>query len=155
MSELANNLWPIFKAGIIAFAIGIAITFIPIIGQLIENSSGIQIFIQGVIIFRLFLGSDIKTAMIRSNIPRVYPGIIETIGFLIISFFVSIISWLLSQLVLFLIAFIATIFEKIKIIQFLHAILNMTLNEVLSIIGGMIPVFMYIKYVALSINHFI
>ena len=76
----------IVKSGIAAVVFSIILSFIPIIGNIIANSSGITIFIQAAIVFRITtnqLVSSFADEAIDSSV--LFPGALETLGFLLIS----------------------------------------------------------------------
>lgn len=78
--------WPIAKAGLIAVVSVSILIFIPIIGTLIIRTPGLDGFIEGVIIFRIFSARFVDFSLEKANISsNIYPGIWYSIGYLIIA----------------------------------------------------------------------
>jgi len=79
--------WPIAKACFLALLISFAVGFIPIIGRLISDTPGVDTFIQGVVIFRVFSAWFIERLLQRANlhISNLYPGFWASVGYLLIA----------------------------------------------------------------------
>lgn len=78
--------WPIAKAGLIAVVSVSIIRFIPMIGTLIVITPGLDGFIEGVIIFRIFSARFVDVSLENAQIStNIYPGVWYSIGYLIIA----------------------------------------------------------------------
>ena len=138
-------LWPIIKTGIIAIIIITILTFIPLIGRFVANSPDIQVFLVGVISFRLLAGYPIKQILSKANIHgNVYPGFWASIGFLIIAI-------ILTRLIMLAFVLVYARFEGTAI----GDLMEMVLGYVFGVLAGVIPVLMYSSYVRLSIQKLI
>ena len=143
LSALAEFWWPIAKAGLIATVAGIALAFIPIIGQMV--GPGIQSFVQSVLVFRFFT-TDIIQKILHDNAitGSVYPGFWASIGYLIVAGIV-----------------VRLIFLGVGVVQVslqergkgeLLEVFTLVIAPVFSLLGGLIPLMMYSQYVRLSIQ---
>ena len=79
--------WPIVKSCFLAVVIAFAVGFIPIVGRPIMNLPGVETFIQGVVIFRIFSAGFIELLLERANlhIANLYPGFWASVGYLVIA----------------------------------------------------------------------
>lgn len=79
--------WPIIKACLLALVVTFAITFIPVIGGFIHSTPGVDTFIQGMIIFRIFSAWVIESHLERAEIhvANLYPGFWASVGYLALS----------------------------------------------------------------------
>jgi hypothetical protein len=137
-------LWPIIKIGVIASIWVTILCFIPLIGGFISSSPGIQVFLEGVIIFRLLSGYAIGLILTEANVyGNVYPGFWASIGFLIIAgvLVMGMMIGLPSLLRLLPISPYNPVVEKLSIVA----------GSVIGVLGGILPIFMYSSYVRLSI----
>ena len=141
ISAIIPLFWPIIKAGVIAVVAVTVLTFIPLIGGLVANSPGMQAFLEGAIIFRLFSGHTIDEILTEANLQGpVYPGLWQSVGFLVI-------AALLVRLVVFGVALPSVPFEGTT----KGEVITIVVGPVLGVLGGIIPLFMYSSYVRLSI----
>ena len=75
--------WPIVKLGTYAMLIVISITIIPVIGNLVANTPGVTIFLQGIFIIKPF--TERYLAAFEYNLPNeAFPGIWQCIGYIVI-----------------------------------------------------------------------
>ena len=68
VAEIVVSLWPIIKIGVIASILVTISCFTPLIGGFIRSSPGIQVFLEGVIIFRLLSGYTIGLILTEANV---------------------------------------------------------------------------------------
>jgi hypothetical protein len=74
----------VFKSGIIAMVIVFALCFMPIIGQVIVNTPGLPVFLQGIFIFKP-ISRKLFSVLTGTHIPNdVYPGFFECVGYFVI-----------------------------------------------------------------------
>jgi len=145
ISEIIILLWPIIKIGIIASLVVTVLSIIPFIGEFIASSPGIQTFLEGVIIFRLLSGYAIEQMLTEANVQgSVYPGFWPSLGFLII-------AGILIFVIMIGFASLSVLLEGTLVGELMPTVIG----PVLGILGGIIPLFMYISYVQLSIMQLI
>lgn len=136
ISEMISSLWPIFKFGCIATVVITIMCVIPFFGHYIARSTTIQIFLAGIIIFRLMSHPVIEELIIKSNFQgEVYPGIFVSIGFLIIAGAFFLVGMAISALIEYLAGPALSILSACT----------------LGVVAGLIPVFMFCSYVRLSL----
>lgn len=145
ISTVFSLLWPAVKIGILASVAVTMLCLVPFFGGLIAQSNTIQVFLEGVIIFRLFSEHTIEQMLIETNAQSgVYPGVWACIGFIVIA---SITGWLTIALI----ALLSIPFEDTAIGE----LIPIVGAPVLGVLVGMIPLFMYTSYVRLSIMQLI
>jgi len=92
---LLSKLGAIIQVGLLAAAIGLGASLAPGLGRLLGPSPGAQLFLSGLIAFR-FLSQDraqelsIEPHLARAGGVDPYPGLIVSLGFLLL-------AWLLAQ----------------------------------------------------------
>jgi len=144
ISVIIVSLWPIIKSGLIAIVAVTILIIIPIVGSFIARSPGIQVFLEGIIIFRLLSGYAIEQILIEANVQgNVYPGFWAFIGFLVIA---GVLYIVMLNLALLFIPVEDTSIRRLILIVF---------GPMFGIFGGIITMFMYISYVLLSIMQLI
>lgn len=146
LSAIASLLWPIIKAGLAAIAVVIGLSLVPLIGRLVADSMGIQVFLEAAIIFRIFSAYDVHQILAEADVTgSVYPGFWACIGFLVIVGSLVRLAAIASALPLILL-------EDTAAGELLGELLMpLVFGGVLAILGGLIPLFMYSAYVRLSI----
>jgi hypothetical protein len=143
ISYLLNNIFKIILCGIIAALVIILLYKIPFIGPSIANAPGIQIFIEGVIIFRILTVTYINEMFRHTTLKNeLYPDFWDGIFFLLVTIilrfiFISLISPLIKKI----------LFKNSEIQYFMLIIFAPIYN----ILSGLIPFFMYCSHVKLSI----
>jgi hypothetical protein len=62
-------------------------SFIPIVGRIISHTPGVDTFIQGLVIFRVFSGGFIECLLERADIhvANLYPGFWASVGYLVLA----------------------------------------------------------------------
>ncbi len=144
VSVIVGSLWPIIEIGVIASILVTISCFIPLIGGFIRSSPGIQVFLEGVIIFRFLSGYVIDLMLTEANVyGNVYPGLLASIGFLIIAGVLG--SGAMMGL--------PSLLRLLPISPY-NPVVKLLLIAVGSMIGvlvGILPIFMYSSYVRLSI----
>lgn len=133
ISWIIANIWTICIIGIVSIIISIIISSIPIVNIIFQNPAAGG-FLAGVIVFR-FLFIDTQS--------NIYPGILESIGFLILSYYIGLLFTAVGYITLPL------IFKKImpsENDEDIEGWLTIVLFP-LAGIASMLPVFMYISYV--------
>jgi len=137
--------WPIVKACFFALVISFAIAFLPIIGRLITDTPGLDAFIQGIIIFRLFSGAFIEYLLKEANlnVPNLYPGFWSSVGYFVLAI-------VLFYICLFIFAALGTTITRNQYGGESGAsfIVGMALMQIL----GLLPLFMYANHVTLAIQ---
>jgi hypothetical protein len=138
---IRTMLWPICVAGLIAFVSIMVLSFAPIIGALIGESVTLPTFIQGAIVFRFFMAallSALPDAERPAN-PDIYPGFWETIGYLLI-------AAAFARLTVFLSALItarAAHADSEELAGDFVAVVGL----IFGVVGGFLPLFMYVQHV--------
>lgn len=141
LSFVLSNAASIIITGIIAAVITIVLSLLPFVGALIARSESIQVFIQGVIIFRLVSEEVLSSSFGKAALERAYPGFGACVGFLAIT------------LVFTIVAVLTFNFAKEAVLKEQAGKMAETVfNRVFRVIAGFLPVFMYIKYVGLSLS---
>jgi hypothetical protein len=135
-------LWELIKVGVLAAIVTLLITLIPIIGSFIANSPGLINFIQGLIIFRI-LASDFVSGMLThyDATGSVYPSLLQLLGFFVIA---AVLTWIITFI-------FALILEQLKMIEE-DSILILILAPLISVLSGLIPLFMYARFVSLALR---
>jgi len=93
ISWIIANIWTICIIGIVSIILSIIIGGIPIINIIFQNP-GANGFLAGVIVFR-FLFIDTQ--------GNIYPGILSSIGFLILAYYIGLLFFAVSYMILSLI----------------------------------------------------
>lgn len=127
-------------AAISAVLFALAASFLPIVGGLVANVPGVMTFLVGVVSFRVLAGSQLESIASEASISNsIYPGVWASIGFLAVTgILVS------SQLV------IANLPLRER-----HSPTeswDWFLSQLIGIVGGFLPVLMYISYVGNSLS---
>lgn len=138
---IRTMLWPICVAGLIAFVVVMVLSFVPILGGLIGESVTLQTFIQGALVFRYFM------AAVLANLPDserpantdIYPGFWETIGYLII-------AAVFARVIIVLSAGITAKAAHTDWDEQAGDFVAIS-SLVLSVMGGFLPLFMYVQHV--------
>ena len=70
-----------------ALVITLVLSFLPIVGGLISKTPGVDTFIQGVVIFRVFSAGFIERILERADIhvANLYPGFWASVGYLVLA----------------------------------------------------------------------
>lgn len=132
-----SNLGLVAKASILALVALFLLSVVPILGGFLQGIPGIDVFIQGVVVFRIISAAIIEQLMPAAPGSSLYPGLLMIIGFFAISF-------VLSGGVMLL----AVLFPEESTSQFLW-------SQVAGRLFGLLPLFMYSNYVGLQIRHFL
>ncbi len=142
-SDVITMAWSVTKAGIVATVAVMVLCFIPIVGALIAESVGVQTFIMGAIIFRLFFATAEDEFHITQGQP-IYPSFWSCLGYLGIS---ALLVWLLTMLG-------ALIYSSLERSEHDSASAGMAVvvGPLLGILGGFLPLFMYVQYVVIAIR---
>jgi hypothetical protein len=138
---IRTMLWPICAAGLIAFIIVMLLGFVPILGSLISESVTLPTFIQGVIVFRFFMAA-VMASLPENEQPsntNIYPGFWETIGYLLIAAVFARLAIFLSALIM---AKSAQTGWEDKAEN-----LGVIIGLVFGVVGGFLPLFMYVQHV--------
>jgi hypothetical protein len=143
-ADVLSYLWPLTIAAFFAVVALVILSIVPILGSLITESPGIQNFLLGTVIFRFVVGAAMAEASkeqhpISSN---VYPGLLATIGYLVI-------AGILVRLILYLGVLISAAAKKRTGSELTESIL-MALAPSLGVLGGLLPLFMYAQHVRLA-----
>jgi len=137
--------WPIVLACLIALVVSLVLLFIPIVGTLVTDRPGLNEFIQGTIIFRLFSGAFIERLLQAANlqVPNLYPGFWATVGYFVL-------ATVLVHLCFFIFAAFGTTISRSKYSQECGTtfFVGMAVMPLL----GLLPLFMYGNHVALAIQ---
>lgn len=142
VSVVAEWLWPIIGAGLIAVVAVIALCFLPLVGHFVARSPGVQAFIEGVIILRLFWGTEIEKLSLRiSPSVSVYPGFWASMGYLMI-------AGVLVHILQYFVAYVLST-SKDTVLRDYSELVIMTVAPTLGILGGVLPLFMYVQHVRL------
>lgn len=146
ISVIVVSLWPIIKIGVIASILVTISCFIPLIGGFIRSSPGIQVFLEGVVIFRLLSEYAIGLILTEANVyGNVYPGFWASIGFLIIAGVLVMVMMMGLPLLLRLLSISPYPYNPVA------ETLSIVAGSVIGVLGGILPIFMYSSYVQLSI----
>jgi hypothetical protein len=75
--------WPITKACLLAMVLTFAMMFMPLVGGIVANTPGVDAFIQGMIIFRLFSAAFIEHFIEQAGlqVANLYPSIWACLGY--------------------------------------------------------------------------
>lgn len=137
-----SSLWSIIKIGLFATIAVMIIGFIPPFGQMISRTPGVQAFLEGLIIFRIFSSQIIYQLQTTSPIDVIiYPGFWATIGFIIIAL-------ALVTIVIIVLTFISVYLENTVIGELMPEVLG----PIIGVLSGFLPLFMYSTYVRLAIQ---
>ena len=141
LSRIVQFIGPIAVAGIVGVVLVILISFIPILGGFVAESSGVQGFIIGVIIFRIFSSDAIANVIERAGLTgvSVYPSFWLSMGYLAI-------ASLLAYAAMLLVAFIQTARGKDS------GGLALLLGPAFGVMAGFLPLLMYAQYVGLALR---
>jgi hypothetical protein len=137
--------WPIVKACFLALVISFVVAFLPIVGRMITDIPGLDAFIKGLVIFRVFSAGFIESLLERANlhVANLYPGFWASVGYFVLAaVFVYICFFIFSALG-------ATVSRN----RFTGEgaptfFIGMALMEIL----GLLPLFMYANHVTLAIQ---
>jgi hypothetical protein len=141
LNFIISNIGSIIIAGGAAVLGSMVISFIPIIGRVLDQIPGFEEFVEGIIVFRILSDSVIKGVLSKARVTvDVYPGFWDSVGFLtvgVICFFCGV--------------FLLDVLQK----QFN----NTTADEsymflttpFVGIMSGMLPLFMYASYISHSV----
>jgi hypothetical protein len=136
ISGIIASLGTMIKLGIFVIVVVMVLSFIPVIGNFIDHVPGIEVFLESLIIFRLFCEVSLEQVLGDTYIQgSVYPGIWSVLGFLIIA---GIITGLLK-----LSLGLLSIFFEDEPIRDLVVII---LGPAVAVLGGLTPLFMYSSY---------
>lgn len=136
--------WPIIKASLIALIAIFIISMMPIIGGMVANIPGLDVFLQGLIIFRIFSVGFVEMFLESVGMSAdIYPGFWHTIGYFVISIAVSLLCFFASMALGYSTSDSEGRVEKT--ITFLQTMAAANLVNIL-------PIFMYANYVAMSVN---
>ena len=83
-SFIVDKWWSILKVGLVSMFIVTILSFIPFLGNIITDTLGAPIFVQGIIIFRI-ISNKISTEVLGKLTPAKFPGFWVMIGFMILS----------------------------------------------------------------------
>ncbi len=148
MSWIIANIGTIMMIGIVSIIIAIIVGSIPISIFFFLRHPIVLAFLQGVIIFRFLSEYSIRELLKDVAIGTdIYPGLLESIGFLIVAYLISILFVAISYLTLF------PIFKKIMPSKNDKNIEDSMEIILIPLIGlfAMLPVFMYISYVRITL----
>ncbi len=143
LADVITMAWPITKAGLIASVAVTVLCFIPIVGDLIANSIGIQTFMMGVIVFRLFFGVVEEQLALPEN-AAIYPSLWGCLGYLAIS---GVVVWALTMLGALVGSFLEGSGHDSASAGF-----ALVFGPLFGIVGGFLPLFMFVQYVELAIR---
>lgn len=143
LQEALPMLWPMIRVGVLAIIFVVAVCFIPVLGAFIAESPGIQTFIVGAIIFRLFLGAGLHELGVTTT-QSPYPSLWACLGYVVI-------SGVLVKILMLIGAAVAHSLEKSQH-DAISALVTVTVAPVLGLFGGFLPFFMYVQYVKLGIT---
>jgi hypothetical protein len=137
--------WPIVKSCFLALVISLAVAFIPIVGKLISNAPGVDTFIQGVVIFRVFSAGIIEPHLQRANlhVASLYPGFWASVGYLVL-------ATVLVYACFFAFAALGVTLSRNRYSG--DSAPSFFLGMVLIPILGILPLFMYANHVTLAIQ---
>jgi hypothetical protein len=145
-SQILRFLWPISKAGLIAFVIVGLLVLLPIVGDFVGNSVTLQTFLLGVIVFR-FLCADFIEFVTKGNQPishSVYPSLWEWLGYLVL-------VGVLARLALFSAALVATLADQ-RGWGGSAQTAGFVVGVVLGVVAGFLPLFMYAQHVRIALS---
>jgi|SRR5271165_481931 len=143
VSDVLALSWPITKAGAIATILVTLLCVLPVVGELVASSVGMQTFITGAVIFRLFFAAVEPELPVRAN-QSIYPSFWSCLGYLAIS---AVFVWLLRMLG----ALVGSCLESSEH-DSASAGMAVVIGPVFGIIGGFVPLFMYVQYVKLAVR---
>lgn len=136
---------PVFKACFIALLISLAIMLLPIVGRIVADTPGLDAFIQGIIIFRIFSAAFIQRVLEQANlqVANLYPGFWSSVGYFVV-------GTVLVYVCLFIFAALGTTISRNQFSDQGGAsfFVGMTVMQIL----GLLPLFMYANHVTLAIQ---
>lgn len=140
ISEIIASLGTIIVIGIVATGAVMILSFVPLISNFVDCIPGVEVFLEGFIIFRLLCRLSLDQVLAKANIQgSVYPGFWSVLGFLIIA---GVIAGLLMLGLGLLSALL-----KDAVIQ---ELVLMIIAPMIGVLGGIVALFMYGSYVQLS-----
>jgi len=140
LSTAGDLAFQAIKAGIVAVLAVTLLCFIPILGRFISKSQGLQAFIEGVIIFRLLSGKYDDDIVDAAASGIVYPGLLTSLFYLLI-------STLMVYAILLGFNLLAALMRSKKFSRFVGEVVG----PALGVLGGIIPLFMYSAFVSLAV----
>ena len=143
ISYLSNEWWRIVKAGFFGFITLMIIAFVPIVGGLVTNTSGVSVFVIGMVIFHRLVGSKLREIQELNNVEiDLNPDFWTIIGFIILA---AIIVWGLTFLIVAGLMSIGIVDEERMESGALF------LGPAIGAIPGLIALAIYISYVMLTL----
>lgn len=153
-SFFVNHWIKIISVGLLSSGITSLISIIPIIGRYISETFGVNLFIQGILVFRLLFSHFSFEVSGKTLINlNMFPGFLISVGFIIFSIvLVFLLSLCLTSLRILVKLFNALI--KVKSIEeitikYYDSFINSTMNVVVT---GILSLSMYISYYRLLIH---
>jgi len=140
--------WPLIKASLVAIAVILIISFIPIIGPLLDYVPGFDTFITGLIIYRVFAGPFLSDVMARNGVTgSIYPGIAPTIFYAVLAIILSfVLAWIASLL---------SALVGVTVGEDRSGSVNFILVRGIAVLSGLLPLFMYSQYTLLNLKRLI
>lgn len=137
----------IFIAAIVAIVAIMVLGFIPIINAILQSLPGLDSFIQCLIVFSLLANTSIEEVIVKYGIQdSVYPGFWQIAGYFVISGILIFSMFMLVSIIGYLID------KSILKTEFLEEASPIIIGPTYNIIGGLLPLFMYAQYIALSLS---
>jgi len=143
LSEIFSAIWPLTKASGIACLTVIGLTLIPVAGQIVAHSPGIQSFLVCVIIFRLLVADGIEQLIQGNDLWSVYPGFWQSAAYFLIA---SALIWITN----IVFAYLMVLLEERG--YDLSSILGLVVAPIIGVLVGLLPLFMYASYVQLAVR---
>lgn len=141
----ATFAWPITKACFLAMLFTFFIMFIPLVGGIVANTPGVDAFIQGIIIFRLFSGAFIERFLEQANlqVASLYPSVWACLGY----FGMAMVFVYVSAIIF---AALGTTISRNQYSEEsgISFFVGMGFMQML----GMLPLFMYANHVSLAVQ---
>jgi len=147
LSELASWWLPVVVSGVVAVVVVVLLCFIPVVGGIISESTGIMGFLMGIIVLRLLVGSELESLVEGADASeQIYPGFWASVGFLVIG---AVLVWLLTMGVGALIALAS---QQLRL-EGPPELAGLALGPALGVLGGIVPLLMYGSYISLAVEH--
>lgn len=142
LSYVPSFIGPLVFAAIISTVVVFFLTIVPLVGSLLENTPGLDTFLQGMIIFRLFSASYLSQVSGDSG-GSVYPGFWHSAGYVLVAL---VATWTL----MLSLSALAHRFSKSE--EESEGVLFLLAPSLLKL-AGLLPLFMYAGYVAQNLGY--
>ena len=139
---------PLIRASLVAAIVMLIISLIPILGPLLDLTPGFDTFITGLIIYRVFAGPFLASAMARNGVTvSIYPGISLTLFYAMLAIILSLVfAWIASLL---------SSLMGVAVGKDRSGSIDFILVRGITVLSGLLPLFMYSQYALLNLKRLI